>query len=628
MVRRADHLRFSSGAPVPGTLPRPHGPPRAEPRPRDVSEPHPRDVSTSPGAATVDSIETYAYDDLQRLTGTTRSWAGLTRAPEGESYGYDDLGNILWKGDYGSGYGYGTPARATGNAGPHAVASVAKLDGTTATFAYDANGNMTSGDGRTVDFDLMDRPVRVSMAGATTDFSYAPDGARYRQKAWLSPDTRFGPKTTYQVDKDYELVVWDSLQVEERAYVSPAVVTYRSGTTTPAAVREVRYLHLDRLGSLDAVTRDDLAASSQSVDWHGYDPFGKPRAPDETPSGERLHPSGDAASQAVTTDRGFTGHEHLDSSYLIHMNGRVYDYRLGRFLSVDPFISNPLSSQSINPYSYIGNNPLSGTDPTGFMSVGTGCGSYSACDVIMVNPPASAINVYMPSIYSCGSVGQTAQVAKTAPQEVQNPAQVADQDPKTYDDGVLLAQNVPRPVRGGGARAEPPERLAEVPEEDFAARSRLAQEDNINRELDKLEPGTVHGARIGPPGQTLTQERLDALWRRIQEMKEQGVPNPYGSRGSPEHQQVIHERIEQLRTSGHEHVGGGGLPEEVVPTPGGTKSSRRPDITTRAPDGTVQRENVGRSTQTGQPVARERRALDDIEKATGQRPAFTPYDKR
>jgi hypothetical protein len=48
------------------------------------------------------------------------------------------------------------------------------------------------------------------------------------------------------------------------------------------------------------------------------------------------------------------------------MNGRVYDPRLGRFLSVDPIISNPANSQSINPYSYIGNNPLSGVDPTGY----------------------------------------------------------------------------------------------------------------------------------------------------------------------------------------------------------------------------------------------------------------------
>jgi hypothetical protein len=50
------------------------------------------------------------------------------------------------------------------------------------------------------------------------------------------------------------------------------------------------------------------------------------------------------------------------------MNGRVYDYNLGRFLSVDPFIQDPGNSQSMNPYSYIMNNPLSGTDPSGYTS--------------------------------------------------------------------------------------------------------------------------------------------------------------------------------------------------------------------------------------------------------------------
>lgn len=50
------------------------------------------------------------------------------------------------------------------------------------------------------------------------------------------------------------------------------------------------------------------------------------------------------------------------------MNGRVYDYNLGRFMSVDPVIQSPTNSQSINPYSYIMNNPLSGTDPTGYAS--------------------------------------------------------------------------------------------------------------------------------------------------------------------------------------------------------------------------------------------------------------------
>ncbi|MEO9964137.1 MAG: RHS repeat-associated core domain-containing protein, partial [Reichenbachiella sp.] len=70
----------------------------------------------------------------------------------------------------------------------------------------------------------------------------------------------------------------------------------------------------------------------------------------------------------MATRRGFTDHEHLDEVEIIHMNGRVYDYNLGRFMSVDPFIQAPANSQSLNPYSYIMNNPLAGIDPTGYCS--------------------------------------------------------------------------------------------------------------------------------------------------------------------------------------------------------------------------------------------------------------------
>ena len=49
-------------------------------------------------------------------------------------------------------------------------------------------------------------------------------------------------------------------------------------------------------------------------------------------------------------------------------NARLYDPGLGRFLSTDPVIGHPGSTQSINPYSYVENNPLNRTDPTGQMS--------------------------------------------------------------------------------------------------------------------------------------------------------------------------------------------------------------------------------------------------------------------
>jgi len=48
------------------------------------------------------------------------------------------------------------------------------------------------------------------------------------------------------------------------------------------------------------------------------------------------------------------------------MNGRVYDPELGRFLSADPFVQDLTNLQAHNRYTYVLNNPLSLTDPTGF----------------------------------------------------------------------------------------------------------------------------------------------------------------------------------------------------------------------------------------------------------------------
>ncbi|MBL8299208.1 MAG: hypothetical protein JNN30_12795, partial [Rhodanobacteraceae bacterium] len=45
---------------------------------------------------------------------------------------------------------------------------------------------------------------------------------------------------------------------------------------------------------------------------------------------------------------------------------RIYDPRLGRFLQADPFVQAPRDSQSFNRYSYVFNNPLAYTDPSGY----------------------------------------------------------------------------------------------------------------------------------------------------------------------------------------------------------------------------------------------------------------------
>jgi RHS repeat-associated protein len=56
----------------------------------------------------------------------------------------------------------------------------------------------------------------------------------------------------------------------------------------------------------------------------------------------------------------------LDEVGLIHMNGRIYDPATGRMMQADPIIQNPFDPQNFNRYSYVLNNPLSFTDPTGY----------------------------------------------------------------------------------------------------------------------------------------------------------------------------------------------------------------------------------------------------------------------
>ena len=138
--------------------------------------------------------------------------------------------------------------------------------------------------------------------------------------------------------------------------------------------------------------------------------------------------------RVTVTERGFTGHEHLDDTYLIHMNGRVYDYRLGRFLSVDPIISNSLNTQSVNAYSYLGNNPLSGVDSTGYA-----CDDFSTarCDTILVNPPD-----LQPTIPKFIRIGDNGKIIDTSSLNMNAPASSLLAPGHLYEAGSQTGQQV------------------------------------------------------------------------------------------------------------------------------------------------------------------------------------------
>ncbi|WP_351019118.1 pre-toxin TG domain-containing protein [Shewanella sp. AC91-MNA-CIBAN-0169] len=160
--------------------------------------------------------------------------------------------------------------------------------------------------------------------------------------------------TTYYVGS-FEREVTLSSTVD-KTYIGDHTIKMKAHVGSLGNQSPFQHVLRDHLGSVDTL----MDARTGAVLQHrGYDVFGRPR---DIASGNTLL-SG-TNWQGVT--KGYTNHEHLIDQELIHMNGRIYDFNIGRFLSVDPFLQFPENSQSANPYSYILNNPMSGTDPTGY----------------------------------------------------------------------------------------------------------------------------------------------------------------------------------------------------------------------------------------------------------------------
>ncbi|AZA47444.1 hypothetical protein EG346_04265 [Chryseobacterium carnipullorum] len=68
---------------------------------------------------------------------------------------------------------------------------------------------------------------------------------------------------------------------------------------------------------------------------------------------------------SLLVERGYTSHEHFAEVGIIHMNGRLYDPLLRRFLNADENIQDPTNTQNYNKYGYVLNNPLMYNDPSG-----------------------------------------------------------------------------------------------------------------------------------------------------------------------------------------------------------------------------------------------------------------------
>ena len=131
------------------------------------------------------------------------------------------------------------------------------------------------------------------------------------------------------------------------AYSAPAILISDGETS------KLYYLHRDYLGSIVMLTDEN----GNIAERRHFDPWGQPIKVEDG--------AGNTLDKLTLLDRGFTGHEHLQTVGLIHMNGRLYDPALHRFLQPDNFVQDPFNTQNFNRYGYVLNNPLLYTDPTG-----------------------------------------------------------------------------------------------------------------------------------------------------------------------------------------------------------------------------------------------------------------------
>jgi RHS repeat-associated protein len=264
---------------------------------------------------------TYTYDSLNRLTeANSPSYGGSL------VYQYDKAGNMTYNSRYGH-YEYEDSNHV------HAVTKVKKTDGTlVAEYAYDVNGNMESGAGRTFSYDYDNRPTSIAYDGKATVSVYDASGFRVKKTI---PDTEITFKTTTYIGDLYECT-----EGECTKYIF-------SGSDRIAKLDDTKtyYYHSDHLGSSTVVT-DETADTAQEIFYYPY--------------GEIKTNTGlDVAKHK------FTDQEWDAETGLYYYNARYYDPKLARFISADTIVPDPLNPQALNRYSYVINNPLKYTDPSG-----------------------------------------------------------------------------------------------------------------------------------------------------------------------------------------------------------------------------------------------------------------------
>jgi RHS repeat-associated protein len=295
--------------------------------------------------------QTFLYDALNRLsTARTQSTTGTNAW--GLQFGYDSWGNLL------------SQNVTQGTAPPNfnlTVGANNQISG----FCYGASGNL---------LDQTSCPTGIN----PHTFGYSSEGQI------ISAGTN--PTNLYTYDGDGRRLIKEQkvIVAGRRELRITKIFWYGSGSTplhetdAPAttAFNEYVFFNGQRIARVDA---------SNNVDYYFADHLGTARVVTNSTGtildDSDFYPFG--GERPVSSSSGntykFTGYERDSETGLDYAGARHYASTLGRFMSPDPLSGSPGNPQSWNRYSYVLNNPLNATDPSGLCPDENGNDDGSPC---------------------------------------------------------------------------------------------------------------------------------------------------------------------------------------------------------------------------------------------------------
>ena len=247
------------------------------------------------------------------------------------------------------------------NQSPYAIATAGSDMSNTnsAIYKYDSASNrlsngMKNNSKQTISMGLISKPVEILHGLDKKAFKYAPNENRY-----MRTDAD-GSTTFYLANGSFEYRLTRSDNT-----VTPQAIAYvHTHEYSPAA--QVDITNIDQIEHTFFL-KDHLGSRMRLIDDAGN--ATQPKTARYDAWGSNVDVQGytnQPLDKSDETTRGFTGHELLAGSNLIHMNGRIYDPQLAQFIGPDRHLYTENSAGGLNRFSYVNASPLNATDPTGW----------------------------------------------------------------------------------------------------------------------------------------------------------------------------------------------------------------------------------------------------------------------